>query len=158
MFRQRRFAEAGLAGALQDRVQANRYRKLEDRGEAHLIAWPVAQRRKDMPIGPCACWLGRWWSWGWVILVPRDGASGSKKRSPEERVVHPQGERRLRGPHGGSAGPVSPMTQSGRWSALTRPPPSCWPRPSRRCRPSRDTPCGRTTSTAEKAPAICSWL
>ena len=34
----RRFAEAGLAGALQDRVQANRYRKLEDRGEAHLIA------------------------------------------------------------------------------------------------------------------------
>ncbi len=39
MFRiKRRFAEAGLAGALQDRVQANRYRKLEDRGEAHLIA------------------------------------------------------------------------------------------------------------------------
>ena len=34
----RRFAEEGLAGALQDRVQANRYRKLEDRGEAHLIA------------------------------------------------------------------------------------------------------------------------
>ena len=34
----RRFAEAGLAGALPDRVQANRYRKLEDRGEAHLIA------------------------------------------------------------------------------------------------------------------------
>ena len=35
----RRFAEAGLAGALQDRVQANRYgTKLEDRGEAHLIA------------------------------------------------------------------------------------------------------------------------
>ena len=27
-----------IAGALQDRVQANRYRKLEDRGEAHLIA------------------------------------------------------------------------------------------------------------------------
>ena len=26
----RRFAEAGLAGALQDRVQANRYRKLEE--------------------------------------------------------------------------------------------------------------------------------
>ena len=34
----RRFAEAGSAGALPDRVQANRYRKLEDRGEAHLIA------------------------------------------------------------------------------------------------------------------------
>ena len=34
----RRFAEEGLAGALQDRPQAHRYRKLDDRGEAHLIA------------------------------------------------------------------------------------------------------------------------
>ncbi len=34
----RRFAEEGLAGTTQDRPQANRYRKLDDRGEAHLIA------------------------------------------------------------------------------------------------------------------------
>ena len=34
----RRFAEAGLEGALKDRLQAHRYRKLDDRGEAHLIA------------------------------------------------------------------------------------------------------------------------
>ena len=34
----RRFAEEGLAGVLQDRPQAQRYRKLDDRGEAHLIA------------------------------------------------------------------------------------------------------------------------
>ena len=34
----RRFAEAGLEGALKDRPQAHRYRKLDDRGEAHLIA------------------------------------------------------------------------------------------------------------------------
>ena len=34
----RRFAEEGLAGVLQDRPQAHRYRKLDDRGEAHLIA------------------------------------------------------------------------------------------------------------------------
>ena len=33
----RRFAEAGL-GVLQDRPQAHRCRKLDDRGEAHLIA------------------------------------------------------------------------------------------------------------------------
>ena len=41
----RRFAEAGLEGVLQDRPQAQRYRKLDDRGEAHLIAprsWPGA--------------------------------------------------------------------------------------------------------------------
>ena len=34
----RRFAETGLAGVFNDRPQAHRYRKLDDRGEAHLIA------------------------------------------------------------------------------------------------------------------------
>ena len=34
----RRYAEEGLDGVLHDRPQANRYRKLDDRGEAHLIA------------------------------------------------------------------------------------------------------------------------
>ncbi len=34
----RRFAEDGLDGALKDRVQAHRYLKVDDRGEAHLIA------------------------------------------------------------------------------------------------------------------------
>ena len=34
----RRFAEDGLDGALKHRAQAHRYRKVDDRGEAHLIA------------------------------------------------------------------------------------------------------------------------
>ena len=34
----RRYSEEGLGGVLQDHPQANRYRKLDDRGEAHLIA------------------------------------------------------------------------------------------------------------------------
>ena len=34
----RRYAEDGLDGALKDRVQAHRYRKLDERAEAHLIA------------------------------------------------------------------------------------------------------------------------
>ena len=33
-----RFTEEGLDGALWDRPQAHRYRKLDDRGEAHLVA------------------------------------------------------------------------------------------------------------------------
>ena len=33
-----RFTQEGLAGSLWDRRQANRHRKLDDRGEAHLIA------------------------------------------------------------------------------------------------------------------------
>ena len=34
----RRYADEGLDGVLGDRVQANRFRKLDDKGEAHLIA------------------------------------------------------------------------------------------------------------------------
>ena len=34
----RRYAEEGLGGVLHDHPQGNRYRKLDDRGEAHLIA------------------------------------------------------------------------------------------------------------------------
>ena len=34
----RRYTEEGLDGVLHDHPQANRYRKLDDRGEAHLIA------------------------------------------------------------------------------------------------------------------------
>ena len=34
----RRYVEAGLDGVLQDKVQANRFRKLDDQAEAHLIA------------------------------------------------------------------------------------------------------------------------
>ena len=66
----RRFAEEGLAGALQDRVQANRYRKLEDRGEAHLIALACSPAPEGQTIGPCACWRAKWWSWGWRHPCP----------------------------------------------------------------------------------------
>ena len=39
MFRiKRRYVEEGLDAVLHDRVQANRFRKLDDKGEAHLIA------------------------------------------------------------------------------------------------------------------------
>ena len=34
----RRFAEGGLEGVLKDKPQAHRYRKMDDRAEAHLIA------------------------------------------------------------------------------------------------------------------------
>ena len=34
----RRHAEEGLDGVLQDRVQSNRYRKLDDKGEAHPVS------------------------------------------------------------------------------------------------------------------------
>ena len=76
----RRFAEAGL-GVLQDRPQAHRCRKLDDRGEAHLIALACPTRRKGMNTGPCACWPARWWSWGGALPIPRDGAAAPEKNA-----------------------------------------------------------------------------
>ena len=50
----RRYAEEGLDGVLQDRVQANRYRKLDDKGEAH----PVSSTGQALRLGvqPSARW------------------------------------------------------------------------------------------------------
>ena len=96
-----RFAEEGLEKVLQDRPQANRPRKLDDRGEAHLIAprsWPGAgfglqpSAGGAQTTGLCVCWPGRWWSWGWRPPCPmRESESVSKKHSQavaEEGVVH----------------------------------------------------------------------
>ena len=109
----RRFAEEGLEGVLRDRPQPSRPRKLDERREAHLIALACSLPQRDMTTGPCACWLARWWNWGWPRRCPiRESASGSKKRSQavaEDGVAHPEGERGFRGQrgqHGGRAGPV----------------------------------------------------
>ena len=61
----RRFAEGGLDGVLKDLPQAHRYRKLDDRGEAHLIALACSEPPEGQNTGPCAFWRARWWSWGW---------------------------------------------------------------------------------------------
>ena len=96
-----RFAEEGLEKVLEDRPQANRPRKLDDRGEAHLIALPAAQPRKDMTTGPCVCWPGRWSSWGWRPPCPTRGCASVSKKRPqavaEEGVVHSQGKRGICG-------------------------------------------------------------
>ena len=70
----RRYAEEGLDGVLQDRVQANRYRKLDDKGEAHPVSSTgqalIALACSPPPDGHDLWTLhlpGRlyWWSWGW---------------------------------------------------------------------------------------------
>ena len=52
----RRYAEEGLEGVLHDHPQANRYRKLDDRGEAHPVSSTgqalIALACSDAPEGP----------------------------------------------------------------------------------------------------------
>ena len=76
-----RFAEEGLERVLQDRPQANRPRKLDDRGEAHLIALACSPPPKGMTTGPCVCWPGRWSSGADALHVPGGGAPASQKNA-----------------------------------------------------------------------------
>ena len=55
----RRFAEEGLEGVLKDRSQAHWYRKLDERGEAHLIALACSTAPEGHDPGPCAFWRAR---------------------------------------------------------------------------------------------------
>ena len=67
----RRYAEEGLDEVLRHRNQVSRYRKLDDRGEAHLIALACSPRlRRATTTGRCACWRARRWSWDWPRPCP----------------------------------------------------------------------------------------
>ena len=127
----KRFVEEGLEAAINDKPRPGRERKLSGRQEAHLIAIACS----NAPEGHT----------NWTLHLLADKVvelefAGSisletvrrilKKRTQaveEERVVHPQGERGVRGPDGGCAGPVPRrvQTRSVRWCVLTRPPSSC---------------------------------
>ena len=108
----RRFAEEGLEGVLQDRPQAHRYRKLDDRGEAHLIALACSEPPEGHEHWTLRLLAGQVVELGLAPSLSHETVRLHLKKLPqavaEAGVVHPQGERRVRGPHGGRAGPVRP--------------------------------------------------
>ena len=61
----RRFAQGGLDGVLKDKPQAHRYRKMDDRAEAHLIALACSPAPRATSTGTCGCWRTGWLSWAW---------------------------------------------------------------------------------------------
>ena len=123
----RRYAEEGLDGVQHDHPQANRYRKLDDRGEAHPVSSTgqalIALACSDAPEGH-EHWTLRLLA-GKVVelgLAPSLSyetvkAQAQKKHPPavaEAAMVHPESRRRIRGGpriqygagYGGRAGPV----------------------------------------------------
>ena len=105
-----RFTQEGLAGSLWDRRQANRHRKLDDRGEAHMIALACSPAPEGHDHWTLRLLAGKVVELGLASSCPTKGcASVSKKRAQalaEEGMVHSQGERGVRGQHGGRAGPL----------------------------------------------------
>ena len=106
----RRFAEEGLAGVLQDRPQAHRYRKLDDRGEAHLIALACSPAPAGHEHWTLRLLAGKVVELGLAPSLSHETVRLHLKKRPqavaEAGVVHSPGKRRLRGPHGGRPGPV----------------------------------------------------
>ena len=107
----RRFVEEGLEAAINDRPRPGRGRKLSGIQEAHLVAITCS----NAPEGhtnwdaPATCGQGGGDGVCREHLLGDGAPDTQKKRTQtmeEERVVHPQGERRVRGPDGGCAGPV----------------------------------------------------
>ena len=106
----RRFVEDGLEGALWERTQAHRYRKLDDRGEAHLVALACSPAPEGHDHWTLRLLAGKVVELGLASSMSHEGVRQRLKKCSqavaEERVVHPQGERGVRGAHGGSAGPI----------------------------------------------------
>ena len=73
----RRYLEGGLKRALEEDPRPGHPTKLDERGEAHLIALACSEAPQAMTTGPCGSWQTRWWSWGWRPPCPtREFASG----------------------------------------------------------------------------------
>ena len=109
MFRiNRRFAEDGLDGALKDRVQAHRYRKVEDRGEAHIIALACSPAPEGHEHWNLRLLPGRMVESGLVESLSHEMVRlHLKKRAQtvaEAVMVHPKSRRGVCGGHGGCPG------------------------------------------------------
>ena len=162
----RRYAKEGLTGVIQDRVQANRYRKLDDKGEAHPVS-STGQALIALACSPAPAGHDHWTlhlladrvvELGLVESLSHETVRLRLKKRPPAAVVHPQGSGVNSWPRWRTCWTcmLSPTTQTGRWSASTRLRPSCWPTPGRPFQCSRDHRGGRTTSIVAPARATSS--
>ena len=106
----RRYAEEGLDEVLRHHNQVNRPRKVDDRVEAHLIAMACSPAPDGHDHWTMRALAGKVVELGLVeSLSPETVRLRLKKHAQavaETTMVHPQGRRRVRGGHGGRAGPL----------------------------------------------------
>ena len=81
----RRFAEAGLEGVLKDRPQAHRYRKLDDRGEAHLITLACSEPPEGHDHWTLRLLAGRVVELGLAPSMSHEGVRKRLKKTPSSR-------------------------------------------------------------------------
>ena len=106
-----RFTQEGLAGSLWDRRQANRHPKLDDRGEAHLIALACSPAPEGHDHWTLRLLAGKVVELGLASSMSHEGVrrrliKNALKPWQKKEWCIPKVRRRVRGPHGGCAGPV----------------------------------------------------
>ena len=93
----RRYADEGLDGVLHDRVQANRFRKLDDKGEAHLIALACSDAPEGHQRWTLELLADQMVELGVVESLSYETVRLKLKKRPqavaEATVVHPEGRR-----------------------------------------------------------------
>ena len=111
MFRAKcRYVEEGLDEVLRHRNQVHPHRKLDDRGEAHLIALACSPASEGHYHWTLRLLAGKAVELGLVESLSHETVRlGLKKRTQavaEAAVVHPESERRICGGYGRRAGPL----------------------------------------------------
>ena len=105
-----RYSEEGLDGVLHDHPQANRYRKLDDRGESHVIALACSDAPEGHDHWSLRLLADKVVELGLVASLSYETVRLRLKKHPqalaEAAVVHPPSERGVCVGHGGRAGPV----------------------------------------------------
>ena len=81
----RRFVEEGLDGVLKDRPQANRYRKLDDRAGAHLIALACTPAPDGYDHWTLRALAGRAVELGLVESLSHESVRRHLKKTPSSR-------------------------------------------------------------------------
>ena len=102
--------EEGLEEVLRQHTQVKLHRKVDERVEAHLIALAYSPAPEGHDHWTLRLLADRTVELGLVESLSSETVRLQLKKTrssrAEEAVVHSQGECRLRGPHGGCAGPL----------------------------------------------------
>ncbi len=106
----RRYLEGGLSRALEENPRPGHPAKLDERGEAHLIALACSEAPQGHDHWTLRLLANKVVELGIVPCMSREGILKRLKRQSqavaEEGVVYSPGERRVCGLYGGCAGPL----------------------------------------------------
>ena len=123
----RRYAEEGLDEVLRHRNQVNRYRKLDDRTEAYLIALACSPAPDGHDCWTLRALAGKAVELGLVESLSHETVrlrlkktrssprSATGQAVAETAMVHPEGKWEICGGHGGRAGPVKGVDKTCQW-------------------------------------------